>query len=182
VGLQLINPATAPLVALADARTICKVDGSAEDARLQMLLSAAIIQVEDFLGKALGAQQWKLVLDAFSDAIELPRGPVISLDQVSYVGLDGLARDCDSDFFTLDLVSDPQWIVRNTDATWPDLLDAVNAVAITFTTGFTGTRREAAAVRLAVLGLVRQWFDDGIVGAMPAAVVELLRPYRRIII
>lgn len=182
MGLTLVTPAASSPVSLADARAICKRDDTADDVRIQMLLDAAVPCVEDFIGKAIGAQVWLLCLDRFADEIELPRGPVIGIDSIIYLDEDGAEQALDPDNYTLDLVSVPQRIVRNSEASWPVTLDRVNAIEIMFETGYTGSSREYGLVKAAVLAMIEHWYNGGIMGVMPAGIVQMLNPQRRIVI
>lgn len=182
MGLILVTPAASPLVTIAEARAWCRVTGTAHDARLQPMLDAAIVRVEDELGKAIGPQTWLLAIDRFSDRIDLPRGPVASITSITYLDADLVEQTLASSVYTLDLISDPQGIVRNDEASWPEVGARVNAVEITFVTGYESDSRETAAIKAAILALVGHWFDDGMIGAMPAGVRQTLSPYRRIVI
>jgi uncharacterized phiE125 gp8 family phage protein len=180
MGLTLVTPAASPPVTLAEARTACKRDDTADDTRIQQMLDAAIVRVEDEVGKALGSQTWLLGLREFSDEIVLERGPVIAIESFVYLDEDGIEQELAPEIYTLDLVSNPQVIVRNEGEAWPPLLDGrPNAVEITFTTGATASTREMPLLKGAVLGTVTAWYDAGFIGALPDAVAALLRPYRR---
>ncbi len=178
MGLTLVTPATNP-VTLTEAKAWCRVDDNASDSVLTMLLEAAFEAVQLHVGRSLFAQTWKLVLDGFTSAIELPKGPVTGISAFTYVDPVGATRTVDEGLWTLDLVSDPQWIVLNEGESWPEALDAVNVVSVTFTAGYAAL---PDPIKLAVLMLVSSWFDSRAPGAVPASVCDLLRPFRRVII
>jgi uncharacterized phiE125 gp8 family phage protein len=181
VGLTLITPASGTLVTLAEAKLWAKVEGVSEDSLVQDLIAQAEAKVAEYTGLALGEQTWKLVLDAFSDAIELPRGPVLAVAAAdfTYVDSGGASQQVDPALYTLDLVSSPAWIVRDSDASWPATLDAVNVVSVQFTTGFT-VATLPASIKRAVLTLVARWYDDRINCDVPAGVLDALAPYRQL--
>lgn len=176
MGLTLITPAENP-VSLDDAKAWCRVDGAADDAALRIALNAAFEQAQTICGRALGVQTWKLVLDAFSPAIELSKGPVTGISAFNYVGIDGLEHTVDAGIYTLDLVSDPQWIVLNSDDSWPDTLDAINVVSITYETGYADL---PAPIKAAILMQTAEWFDRRSGVEVSASLRNLLRPYRRL--
>jgi uncharacterized phiE125 gp8 family phage protein len=64
-------------------------------------------------------QTWELVLDAFTDAILIPRGPVQSITSITYYDADEVLQTLATDQYVLDNVADPAWIVRPTDVTYP---------------------------------------------------------------
>lgn len=180
MGLKLITPATGTLVPLAEAKLWARIEGSSEDSLMQDLIAQAEAKVAEYTGLALGEQTWKLVLDAFSDAIDLPRGPVLSVPAATflYVDANGNSQQVDAGLYTLDLVSEPAWIVRDSDASWPTTLDGVNVVSVEFTTGFT-VATLPASIKRAVLTLVARWYDDRTNCDVPAGVFDALAPYRQ---
>ncbi len=185
MGLQLVTPAAGLLVTLDEAKLACRIDdtmGTAEDAWLTRKIASVSSQIEAFTGRALMEQGWQLVLDAFSDAIELPRGPVIDIVHVKYDDPEGDEQTLDASAYTLDLVSDPQWIVRNSDADWPELLDAINVVRITFTAGYDETSPVLERVRDVALDVLAFWYEHRDEAEFPKWAKDRLRDLRRIVI
>lgn len=179
MGLSLITPAATPAVSLAEAKDWARVEGSSQDATMATILAAAVAKVESMTGLVLGEQVWRLTLDCFSDTIELPRGPVTALAAAGFTYVDsaGAPQQVDPALYTLDLVSSPQWIVRNADATWPEVLEAVNVVQIQFTAGHTAATLPPA-LKGAVLTLAARWFDDRTNNDVPEGVMQALEPFR----
>jgi uncharacterized phiE125 gp8 family phage protein len=162
-------------VTLDEARTMCRVDpGDPREGLLELAIAAATGHVENHCGRSLMAQGWELTLDAFSDAIRIPRGPVTAVTAVVYTDPDGAEQTVDTATYSVDLVSDPQWVVLNAETSWPDTLDAVNAVRIRYTAGYDPL---PAPITQAVHVLVRAWFDDP-AAAAPRAVRQLLEDFR----
>jgi len=180
MGLTLVTPAAASPVTLAEAKAWCRVNGTASDGMVTTMLEAAVTLVEEYLGKALGSSQtWRLSLDAFTDTIELVRGPVTAVTAVTYTDLDGVEQTVDTDIYTLDLVSDPAWVVLNSGESWPEPMDVVNAVQIEFVAGYPSL---PAPIKTGLLSLVAQWYDNRTPGAMSDGIKQMLSPYRRIVI
>lgn len=182
MGLTLVTPAAATYpVTLAEAKSQCRVDSSDDDTYLETLIAAATDHVEQYTGRAIISQTWKLTLDAFSDSILLPKGPVQSVSSVTYYDTNGDEQTLSADDYTFDGSSDPQWIVRNSDASWPTTLDGINAVSVTFVAGYSTV---PPSIRHAILLLISQWFDqrsgtsDKPFSAVPHAVDALLANYR----
>lgn len=187
MGLALVTPAATGPVTLATAKAYCSVEDSSFDTLLGVLLKAATEMVEGLTGLTLGAKTWALVLDGFADAIELPRGPVISIgaDKFTYLGTDGGSHAISAANYTLDLVSSPQWVVRNEGYVWPEVLAGVNVVRIEFVAGYTEATLPAP-IQLAILMLVANWFANreaanvgNIVNEMPFGVKQLLFPWTK---
>lgn len=173
MGLTLITPPTEYPVTRTEAKTHCRIDGSDEDALVDGLIAAASEYVEQYTGRSLLGQTWKLTLDEFSDSILLPRGPVQSAT-VKYYDASGVEQTASTDLYTLDAASDPAWIVRNDSETWPGTLDAVNVVSVTFIAGYETV---PVPIKQAILLLVAQWYDDR-TGWQPHVVDALLANYR----
>lgn len=185
MGLTLITaPTTFPVTNL-EAKAHCRVEDTSEDALIDGLIAAATDYVEQYTGKALMAQTWRATFDEFSDSILLPKNPVQSVTSVTYYDTLGVLQTLSSDNYTVDLESDPAWIVINADATWPDLADGVNMVRIDFVAGYATV---PASIKHAILLLVGQWFEhrsavaDKAVSAVPNAVEALLTNYRNLLV
>lgn len=182
MALTLITPAAAPVVSLAQAKAWCRVEGGGSDALLGELLLAAQRHVEMVLGRSLGEQTWTLTLDGFSDAIELGKGPVTGIvaDGFTYRDLAGVPQTVDPALYSLDLVSNPAWVVLNEGESWPDVLDAVNVVEISFTAG-EGADLCPPDLGQAIKMLTAYWFDNrDLTGREPDGLQGLIQPYRRI--
>ena len=176
MGLTLITPAAALPVTPAEVKALCKIEDDSFNAEIALLIPGACSAIEEYTGTPLGAQEWRLTLDAFSDAIELPKAPV-STATVNYIDTAGVPQVVAEAVYSLDLTSKPQWVVRNEGESWPDLLDAVNVVTVDFTTGYTADTIPAG-LKLAVLALIKHWFENGIEAGMPDAVLLHAGPWR----
>lgn len=188
MALTLTTPAAALPVTLAEAKAHVGIeaDDTSFDTALTMHLRGAVSHVARVLDRALGEEVWTLTLDEFpTEAIELPVGPVLSVDEVAYLDTAGAAQVVDAADYTADLVSNPQRIVLNSDASWPDTLDRVNAVTIEFTAGWDADTLPHD-LRMAVLQLTAHWFANreavnvgNIVNQVPLGFDALVWPFRR---
>lgn len=182
MGLKrTVEPVATP-VSLAEAKAQCRVLHDDEDDLITDLIAAAVSMVEDYCGRSLMQQTWRLTLDKFSDTILLPRGPVASLTSFQYYDTAGNLQTVPADTYTLDTESDPSWIVRNSDASWPVVQDGVNSVRVTYVTGYSTV---PAAIKQAILMLVASWFRNRealltgtIVAEMPLGTMALLQNHR----
>lgn len=90
--LSLVTPPAAEPVELAVAKAHLRVDHTTDDADIERKVSAARRWAENFLGRALITQTWRLTLDAFpldGSPIELPLPPLQSVTHVKYRATDG---------------------------------------------------------------------------------------------
>lgn len=195
MGLIVSTPPLTTPVTISEAKVQCRVHAadSSQDAIIQQLLDAAIANMDGpdgMLQRALEPQTWLLMLDAFSDAIELPLRPVISVDSVRYFDGNGAEQTVDPAIYTVDLASETQWVVRNAGANWPATQAGVNMVTVEFTAGYMGALDSntyvpavPAAIRQAIMMHVRNAFepyDDQ--AAYYRSMEDLLRPFKRIIL
>jgi uncharacterized phiE125 gp8 family phage protein len=189
MSLRLITAPTDYPVTLAEVKAQCRVDGTDSDGLLNTYIAAATNYVEQYTGRALMSQVWELVLDDFTDAMLIPKGPVQSVDSVKYYDSDSILQTLDTAVYAADLVSDPSWVVRVSDQTWPTVAAGVNNVVIRFTCGYATVPE---AIRAAIFMLVSQWNDerssissvrqsvtaDGGIPTLPNTVDALLCNYR----
>lgn len=184
MGLTLVTPPTEWPVTVEEARAQCRIINADSDARLMGFVKAATAHVETTLGVSLTARTYRLTLDAFSDAIELPRGPVQEVTAVQYVDADGETQTVATADYTVDLVSSSPWVVRNSDASWPTTLNAVNAVTVEYTAGFETVPED---IKAAILLTIQHWNDvsqleDATKAAIPPWFDALLQPHRRVLV
>lgn len=188
MGLTLVTPPIAEPVTLAEAKAHLRVQHTDEDSYISALIVAATRHVEKVLSKSLMERTWRLTMDAFSDAIELPRGPVQSVTSVTYTDADGVTQTVPASDYTVDLISHRQWVVRNSDATWPTPLDAVNVVSVEYVAGFDTLPAEYEDLKHAIFLLVghfyhsREAVSDSPKHEVPLAVDALVQPYRFILV
>ena len=185
MGLTLITAATLLPVTVAEAQAHCRVEG--EDTYLTALITAATAHVERMLDISLLSRSWRLSLDAFTDAIELRRGPVTSVTSVTYYDTLGNLQTLSTAVYTVDLTSKPQWIVRTQGQSWPSLLDAVNGVRIDYVSGYATFPAEYTDLKHAILLLVGHWYANreavnpgNMASEVPLAFTALMDPFRRL--
>lgn len=181
MGLTLLTPATDFPVTLDEAKAQLRVTHSDEDTLIGNYIAAATRYVEQNLSASIAEQVWLLTLDEFADNIELPRGPVITVDAFEYVDADGLTQEVDEDSYTLDLVSRSPWIVRNSGYSYPTTMSGINMVTVTYTAGMEEVPED---IRHAILLLVGAWYQNresvsaDTIKELPLAVDALLQNYR----
>lgn len=175
MGLKLITAATGTPVSLAEAKADIGIESSDWDSKLELDIAAAVAMVEEWTGRSLAEQTWQLTLDDFADEIELPKGPVTGVSFIKYRDEARAEQTLGSSTYITDLVSDPQRIVLDPDASWPATAKIPNAVTVQFVTGYSSA---PALLKKAVLFTVAAWFRDRESGQLPAGVITLLEPYR----
>jgi len=181
MGLTLITPPTSEPVSLAEAKEFCRVTDDREDTTIQALISAAVRHLERDLAISISEQQWQLTLGSFYDVIDLPKGPVTSVDLVQYVDAAGDLQDADPSIYTVDLTGQRHRIIRNASAAWPKTNETPAAVMITYTAGMADVDA-GRDMWLAIQFLVQHFYDRGADSPEePPIVKRLTRDYRRFV-
>jgi uncharacterized phiE125 gp8 family phage protein len=176
-------------VTLAEAKAQCRVSHTSEDTLIQTYIVAATNFVERQISFSLMTRTYALSLDEFTDAIELPRGPVSQVTSVQYVNPAGTLTTISPSMYTVDLSSRPQWIVRNSSAVWPNPMDGVNMVTVTYKAGADVLPDTLADLKAAILLLIGHWYVNretvsiaNMAMEIPYAVTSLLDGYREVLI
>ena len=144
MALKLITPASTYPVTLAEAKLHLRVDGTDEDALISALITSATEGAEQMTGRAIMSQTWELTLDAFPDAFELTRVPVVSVTSVKYYDSAAVQQTMLNTLYTLDNTDDfgYAYVVPAYATTWPTTNDQINSVVVRYVCGYAS----AAAV------------------------------------
>jgi uncharacterized phiE125 gp8 family phage protein len=153
--VQTVAPSVEP-VDLPTAKLHLRVDFSDDDTLITMLISAARRYAESYCGRSFITQQWNLVLDSFpgpsqigvpygqkysipGHAIQIERGPVQSVQSITYLAMDGSTQTMPSTDYIADLVSAPPRITPVFGKIWPIPMPQIAAVSVKFTAGYGDT-------------------------------------------
>lgn len=139
-------------VTLAEAKLHLRVDGTDEDTLIGGLISAAREACEDRIEGTIPVTAWQLTLDAFPDAIKLPRGPVVSVDSVKYLDSSGVEQTLSPPDYLVDTASTPGYIVPAYGKTWPETREQINAVTVDYTAGAATAAHALKAWMLLAIG------------------------------
>jgi len=151
--LQLITPPLAEPLHLNDAIAHIKQDAGIDDAHILATIVAARKSVESRTWRQLIAARYKQVMDSFpgigqfgtpwghpftlpGNAILLDRAPVLQVESIQYLGMDGNVWTMASTDYTVDTACEPCRITPVFGKTWPIPLPQIGAIWVTFTAGF----------------------------------------------
>lgn len=123
-------------VSLAAARDAARVNGSDLDAELEIHVRALTAEAEHYTGRAIINRTYRVTLDSFPDAIELPASPVASVSSVKYIDEAGAEQTLDPADYIVDDRSEPGYIVPGVDLAWPATQARVNAVNVEVVCGY----------------------------------------------
>jgi uncharacterized phiE125 gp8 family phage protein len=167
----LAGPAGEP-VSLAEAKAFLKVDDNAEDGLITTLISAARLHVEGVTGRALLAQSWRVVLDAWpaDRQVRLPVTPFMAVSEITAYDAVGGAHDVPLAQF----LSEPDRLLLPATVAGMPALRERQGIEIDYVAGF-GTEPEdvPADIRQALLVLVAYWYEhrDAVITAGSGAMV-----------
>ncbi len=125
-----------PPVTLAQARDHVRVDCSDHDALIAGLIGVATQAASDRLQRALVPTRYRLTLDSFPDAIELLMPPVMSVESVRYIDINGAEQTMSPQDYFIDRVSEPGKLVPAPGLEWPEVQDRINVVEVEYTAGY----------------------------------------------
>jgi len=109
-----------------------------EDASITRYIKTARKWVENYSRVALISQVWDLHLDCFPKGrvIELPRPPLVTVDQVYYKDTNNTLTLLASSYYVVDTMAEPGRLQLTHGESWPNTYPDIKAVQIRFTAGY----------------------------------------------
>lgn len=183
-AILLSTPALEP-VSVAEAKSYLRVETGDDDAVIASLIAAARSHVEAMTRRAMIAQTWRTVLDAWppDGRLRLRTGPVRALIAARVFDTGGNASTIDPATFVLDkatdVVASPAWAL-------PQPGRATAGIELDIQLGYgTAASDVPDALRHAIRVLVAHWYDNRgqvaigqSVPMMPASVTAILHSFR----
>ena len=186
--LILTSPPSVEPLTLSEAKAHLRVDGSDEDTLISSLITAARVQVETTIRRAMITQAWTYALDEWPSQgiVELPLSPLISLGGIEIYDADGVPETLDPAAYEIDKSSTPPRILRKRGFTWarPGLL--AGGIHIDMSVGHgPATTDVPEPLRQAVRLMVADWYEhrqpvafSGEGSIIPDNAMSLLAAYR----
>jgi len=143
--LRLQTPATLLPVTVQEAKLHCRkiadiadVSDTSEDALFSSLIGSATLEAEHLMGRAVMPQKWQVMLDAFTNSIDLQRPPVSAVDSVKYVdATTGTLTTVNPAVYQFVAGSDyAARVVPAYGQVWPSARAQPEAVQVIFSTGY----------------------------------------------
>lgn len=196
--VKVIAYPVAEPITIEEARQHLRVDldndsppSSPDDELIMLQLAAAREWCEQYLESSIAQQTLELALDAFPlTEIQLPMGPVVWVESITYVDIDGVEQGMDEADYVLDNYSTTAWIMPAVGTTWPITQSVVNALKVRYLAGY-GLPNESppdnrlprsirAAILLILGSLYEQREDSSPIKqeSIPLGASYLLNPYR----
>jgi uncharacterized phiE125 gp8 family phage protein len=137
--IRVIEPPAVSPALLKDVKEWCRIDATndSEDTTLKLLIDMAIGTAEDITGRAFVVRKLELNLPHFERVIELPWPPLIDVESVSYIDIQGATQIVDPATYEIDTVSEPGMIQPVWAQFWPAIVRyTFNPVKIVFRAGY----------------------------------------------
>jgi uncharacterized phiE125 gp8 family phage protein len=184
VGLKLETAPSEEPVTLDELRDHCRVFGTAEDDLLVLRGKAARRWCEAFTFRQFVTATFRLSLDGFPREFSLPRPPLVSVEEITYIDVDGVEQELDDSAYRVDTVGEPGRVQPAYGTCWPSARRVAGSVQVVLDAGFgaaAAVPEEFKAAILIVAADLHLHREDTIVGASIAtidAAKRLLRPRR----
>jgi uncharacterized phiE125 gp8 family phage protein len=171
----------ADIVTTADLKAHLRVDHSDEDTLIEALRDAAIEHVENYCNIRLGDVTAVLYVDRFPGTLEVPVGPVVSVDEINYNTTTATTATLSTSNYYVDLIRKP---ARISFLNPPSVADYThNGVQVSITVGYAEANVPKAIVHALRL-LVGHWYENRrqvintTANEIPIGIHSLLNPYR----
>lgn len=175
---------TLQTVSTTEAKDHLRIDHNDDDNYITNLVKSATSVAERYTQRSFMTQTWVKTLSKFptKDFIEVLKSPVASITSISYYDADNAQQTFSN--YTLvspDIIS---YLQVNSDG-WPSTCIRLDAVEVTFVTGYATSAELEDDIKHAILMIVGHLYEnrqDVIVGSqvnkMPNSSKYLLEPYR----
>lgn len=171
-GERLLVQSVAPsgyAITTAEAKSHLRVDGSDEDALIDLYIEVATELVEAQAGRVLLTQTWVEEFKTSSKRVNLTKSPVSSITSVKYYDTDNNQQTATLSDFTLVKSEDSPYI--NSD-NWPAAYSRADAYEVTYVSGYGVAADTPAKLRQAILLIVGQYYEHRM-NATEAKLVEM---------
>lgn len=181
-GLDQLTPPAGEPLAMDEVRLHLRLDTDADDAILDRLIRAARQRCEQYTGRAMISQSWRLFLDAWPGrVVDLPFPPLRAVTAVRTIAADGGSEGVVSDLYAVDTAQAPGRIIRKQSAAWPAPGRSHNGIEIDFEAGYGPDWNDVPEpLRQGMLLLIGHLYErrEGEGESLPPTVAGLWQPFR----
>jgi uncharacterized phiE125 gp8 family phage protein len=167
MGVRVITPPALEPITLEEAHAWVRDDSDPHnDFALTLLIQAMREYAENLTGRAFVPRTLELTLDSFAfcsrgaQGLLLPSPPLVSVESVTYVDVDGADRALSVDVYTVDADSDPGRIYLSYNQSWPSTRAVPGAVRVRYVAGYAPLQVGSPAVpdyRANIPACVKLW-------------------------
>ena len=179
---RLITAATATPFEVAEFKAHARIDASHSDAYIRdVLIPAAVGEVEAETGFAMMAQTWRLTFRAFpvrdTTPLRLRRAPYASITSFTYTDTAGASQTMVAGTdYTVDAEALPAALWPYVDTSWPTARDVPNSVIVDYVVGATDPADVNPQHRLAAMQLCEHWYENRSAVEVGQGIVSLQIP------
>lgn len=171
-----VDPASEP-VSATEAKQQARIDGTDEDALLDIYITASRMAVEEYTGTKLVEQTVLLRCSDWADLVDLPSAPISEITSVKYLDPDGIEQTLSTDVYETVLAGLEPHIRLKVNQGWPSIRSASDAIRVTAVAGYSAV---PDPVKAALMLTIAKWVDDRSSGDLPDGAIALLNTnYRR---
>lgn len=123
-------------VSLTEVKVHLRVDASADDELIKGLITAAREYCEGYEGRAYAIQTITQKRDGFSDIMQLPQSPLISVSSIQYVDTSGVTQTLSTGLYDVYNDREPGEVQLGYNDSWPAVRTTNDAVTLTYTSGY----------------------------------------------
>ncbi|MBT8124855.1 MAG: hypothetical protein KJO81_08535 [Gammaproteobacteria bacterium] len=158
---HLTTAATQIPVSIHRARAHLRVDLADDDVEIYNAIKDATKAAEEYTGRAFCDQVWTAYYDHFPEILCVLRRPIVSIDSVKYIDIDGNQQTVSSANYRTDLYHGR--IVPAYGTSWPNTRSVINSVEVAYTAGY-GTNQSPVGVipndiQHLILLMVADWME-----------------------
>lgn len=168
------------MITLAEAKAHLRVEHEEEDALIQSLVDAAVLNLEHETGRALRVREETLVLDRWLNTVVLPWWPVRSVVDITYVDPVGNSQTLSS--YALDTRKYPAKLRPAFGEAWPEVIDGHEVVEVKVEVGVAFLPEDLKRAALLLVGHLYEHREAVVIGTitstLPMAVEYLVQPHR----
>lgn len=180
--IRITPPAALP-VSLDLAKANMRVDGDDMDALITSWIKGVVAALEHEIGQCLIEQTWRVMVDSFPAALELPH-PVMSVTSVKYFDVDGTEQTLDPAAYRLWRARYRSALMPPRGGAWPETL-ADTDVTVEVVCGYGAAPDDVPEnVQLYILAKLVEQFDpatrmerDTVQSAFVARLLDACRSY-----
>lgn len=159
----IVTPPAEEPVTLAQAKEFLRIDDGDDtfDTEIGLSIAGARNHIESMTGTRLISQVVDLRGDAFEDLALFKVGPVVSIDEITYLDRDGAAHTLAADSYELTGAGLERGVRPAGSTRWPIASTAGGAITVRAKVGYGDDGAAIPeAVRLAILLKLRGLFED----------------------
>ncbi|MGL1922047.1 MAG: head-tail connector protein [Hyphomicrobiales bacterium] len=186
MALILETAAVGEPVTLNEVKNYLKIENNIEDVLIASMITAARVQLETRLSRALLRQFWSIYLDVlpFDCEIKLPLNPVISVESLAVIDVDGIYNDLSIDGYIYNVKVEPALLKVTQNL--PSIGSEYSGIRVQFWAGYGAAPQDVPAPILqAIMHLVAFWYENrgpiasGEIHQIPLMVLDMIAPFKQ---